>query len=148
MHRASKRRRPGTVPLDHRRFPFPPAVAIVLTNCVNGSPADVDAIAGLVANGAVNTFTPMTSMGTFEPLVTSGAEIVSESTEQPWGARDCAVRDPSGNLLASTSRPPADASRLGLIKSPSPCQLTRDGAVPDERQITIADKECLWPPRS
>ena len=87
-------------------FPSHPAVAIVLTNCVNGSPADVDAIAGLVANGAVNTFTPMTSMGTFEPLVTSGAEIVSESTEQPWGARDCAVRDPSGNLLR-IDQPPA-----------------------------------------
>jgi len=43
---------------------------------------------------------------TFERLVASGAEIVSEPTEQPWGARDCAVRDPSGNLLR-IDQPPA-----------------------------------------
>jgi uncharacterized glyoxalase superfamily protein PhnB len=37
--------------------------------------------------------------GTFERLVASDAEIVQEPTEQPYGVRDCAVRDPSGNLL-------------------------------------------------
>ena len=88
--------------------PSQPAVAIVLTNHVNGSPADVDAIAGLVAKGAVNGVHFHTDHldGTFERLVTSGAEIVSEPTEQPWGARDCAVRDPSGNLLR-IDQPPA-----------------------------------------
>ena len=29
----------------------------------------------------------------------AGAEIVEEPTEQPWGVRDFAVRDPSGNLV-------------------------------------------------
>jgi len=29
----------------------------------------------------------------------SGADIVQEPTDQPWGQRDCAVRDPSGNLV-------------------------------------------------
>ena len=88
--------------------PSRPAVAIVLTNYANGSPADVDAIAGLVAKGAVNGvhFHTDDLDGTFERLVTSGAEIVSEPTEQPWGARDCAVRDPSGNLLR-IDQPPA-----------------------------------------
>ncbi|MDA8371450.1 MAG: VOC family protein [Nocardiopsaceae bacterium] len=29
----------------------------------------------------------------------AGAEVVQEPTEQPYGARDCAVRDPAGNLI-------------------------------------------------
>jgi uncharacterized glyoxalase superfamily protein PhnB len=37
--------------------------------------------------------------GLFGRLQTSGAEIVQEPTEQPYGVRDCAVRDPAGNLL-------------------------------------------------
>jgi uncharacterized glyoxalase superfamily protein PhnB len=37
--------------------------------------------------------------GTFERLEASGAEIVQEPTEQPYGVRDCAVRDPAGNLI-------------------------------------------------
>jgi uncharacterized glyoxalase superfamily protein PhnB len=37
--------------------------------------------------------------GTFERLQVSGAEVVEEPTEQPYGVRDCAVRDPAGNLI-------------------------------------------------
>ena len=37
--------------------------------------------------------------GTFEQLQASGAEVVQEPIEQPYGVRDCAVRDPAGNLL-------------------------------------------------
>ncbi|MEV0380330.1 VOC family protein [Nonomuraea sp. NPDC050643] len=37
--------------------------------------------------------------GTFARLRDGGAEIVQEPTEQPWGVRDCAVRDPAGNLI-------------------------------------------------
>ncbi len=36
--------------------------------------------------------------GTFEGLQ-AGAEVVQEPTDQPYGVRDCAVRDPAGNLL-------------------------------------------------
>jgi uncharacterized glyoxalase superfamily protein PhnB len=36
---------------------------------------------------------------TFERLQNSDAEIVQEPTEQPYGIRDCSVRDPCGNLL-------------------------------------------------
>ena len=36
---------------------------------------------------------------TFEKLQASDAEIVQEPTEQPYGVRDCAVRDPAGNLI-------------------------------------------------
>jgi catechol 2,3-dioxygenase-like lactoylglutathione lyase family enzyme len=37
--------------------------------------------------------------GTFERLQASGSEVVQEPTEQPYGVRDCAVRDPAGNLV-------------------------------------------------
>ena len=37
--------------------------------------------------------------GTFETLAASGAEVVQEPTDQPYGVRDCAVRDPAGNLI-------------------------------------------------
>ena len=37
--------------------------------------------------------------GTFERLQASGAEVVQEPIEQPYGVRDCAVRDPAGNLI-------------------------------------------------
>jgi predicted enzyme related to lactoylglutathione lyase len=37
--------------------------------------------------------------GTFARLQASGAEVVQEPTEQPHGVRDCAFRDPAGNLI-------------------------------------------------
>jgi uncharacterized glyoxalase superfamily protein PhnB len=37
--------------------------------------------------------------GTFEKLQGADADIVQEPTDQPYGLRDCAVRDPAGNLL-------------------------------------------------
>ena len=37
--------------------------------------------------------------GTFTRLEGSGAEVVQEPTDQPYGVRDCAFRDPAGNLL-------------------------------------------------
>jgi catechol 2,3-dioxygenase-like lactoylglutathione lyase family enzyme len=37
--------------------------------------------------------------GTFARLQASGADVVQEPIEQPYGVRDCAFRDPAGNLL-------------------------------------------------
>ena len=37
--------------------------------------------------------------GTFERLQAGDAEVVQEPTEQPYGMRDCAFRDPAGNLI-------------------------------------------------
>jgi uncharacterized glyoxalase superfamily protein PhnB len=37
--------------------------------------------------------------GTFDQLQARGAEVVQEPVDQAWGARDCAVRDPAGNLI-------------------------------------------------
>jgi len=37
--------------------------------------------------------------GTFERLQATDTEIVQEPTDQPYGVRDCAVRDPAGNMI-------------------------------------------------
>ena len=37
--------------------------------------------------------------GTFDRLQGKGVEIVQEPTQQAWGSRDCAVRDPAGNMI-------------------------------------------------
>ena len=42
--------------------------------------------------------------GTFDRLQASGADIVQEPIEQPYGFRDCAVRDPAGNLIRIQER--------------------------------------------
>ncbi len=42
--------------------------------------------------------------GTFERLEASGAEVVQEPIDQPYGVRDCAVRDPAGNLIRIQQR--------------------------------------------
>ena len=85
-----------------------PGVGIVLTNYLNGSPADSEAVAALVAKGALNGvhFHTDDLDGTFEKLSSSSAEIVQEPTDQSWGTRDMAVRDPSGNLVR-IDQPPA-----------------------------------------
>ncbi|MBJ8337748.1 VOC family protein [Antrihabitans sp. YC3-6] len=37
--------------------------------------------------------------GSFEQLQASDAEVVQEPTDQPYGVRDCAFRDPAGNMV-------------------------------------------------
>jgi catechol 2,3-dioxygenase-like lactoylglutathione lyase family enzyme len=85
-----------------------PDIAVVLTNYLNGSPADHDALAALLAKGALNGvhFRTDDLDATYEKLRSSDAEIVQEPTDQPWGTRDCAVRDPSGNMVR-IDQPPA-----------------------------------------
>ena len=60
----------------------------------------------LIAKGSVfgvNLATPDLD-DTFAKLEASGAEIVQEPIDQPYGVRDCAVRDPAGNLLRIQER--------------------------------------------
>jgi catechol 2,3-dioxygenase-like lactoylglutathione lyase family enzyme len=85
-----------------------PDIAIVLTNYVNGGPGDGDALAALLAKGALNGvhFHSDDVDATFEKVRDSGAEIVQEPMDQFWGTRDFAVRDPSGNLVR-IDQPPA-----------------------------------------
>ncbi len=42
--------------------------------------------------------------GTFDRLQAGGAEVVQEPTEQTYGIRDCAFRDPAGNLIRINQR--------------------------------------------
>ncbi|WP_420121690.1 VOC family protein [Nakamurella sp.] len=55
----------------------------------------------LIAKGSYGALTLATKDldGLFDSLQASGAEVVQEPTEQPWGVRDCAFRDPSGNMI-------------------------------------------------
>lgn len=41
---------------------------------------------------------------TFEAVQAAGADVVQEPMDQPYGLRDCAVRDPAGNLLRIQQR--------------------------------------------
>ena len=81
--------------------PSQPGINIVLTNYLNGSPADVEQVSALVAKGALNGvhFHTDNVDATFERVRDAGAEIVQEPTDQFWGTRDFALRDPSGNMV-------------------------------------------------
>jgi uncharacterized glyoxalase superfamily protein PhnB len=60
------------------------------------------AIAEMMAKGTYATLLLATKDldGTFARLqAASGAEVVQEPTDQPYGIRDCAFRDPAGNLI-------------------------------------------------
>jgi len=65
------------------------------------SEAEGDALLGLVTKGSLQAaiFRADDLDATFEKVQASGAEVLQEPVSQPWGARDCAFRDPSGNLV-------------------------------------------------
>ena len=58
-------------------------------------------IAEMMAKGtyAIITLATPDLDGVFERLQARDADIVEEPTDQPYGVRDCAVRDPAGNLV-------------------------------------------------
>jgi uncharacterized glyoxalase superfamily protein PhnB len=58
-------------------------------------------IAEMMAKGTYASINMATADldGTFERLQASGAEVVQEPTEQPYGIRDCSFRDPAGTLI-------------------------------------------------
>ncbi|MDG5801499.1 glyoxalase [Streptomyces sp. JV178] len=62
---------------------------------------DRRAITELMAKGSYARLTLATPDldDTFDRVQASGAEVVQKPTEQPYGVRDCAFRDPSGNLI-------------------------------------------------
>jgi catechol 2,3-dioxygenase-like lactoylglutathione lyase family enzyme len=66
-----------------------------------GSAADRDVIADLMAKGIFGrlVFTTDDVDATFERVQAAGAEVIQEPIDQPWGPRDCAFRDPAGNVL-------------------------------------------------
>ena len=58
-------------------------------------------VAEMMAKGTyagINLATPDVDAA-FERLQAGDADVVSEPTDQPWGVRDCALRDPAGNMI-------------------------------------------------
>lgn len=55
----------------------------------------------LIAKGSYGAITLATDDldGLFERVTAAGADVVQEPTDQPYGVRDCAFRDPAGNLV-------------------------------------------------
>jgi catechol 2,3-dioxygenase-like lactoylglutathione lyase family enzyme len=76
-------------------------VDIVLFQPHGRSQAEGDALLSLVTKGSLQAaiFRSDDLDTTFEKVRASGAEVLQEPASQPWGARDCAFRDPSGNLV-------------------------------------------------
>ena len=75
---------------------------IVLSQPHGGrSQAEGDALQTLVTQGSLQAaiFRTDDLDTTFEKIRASGAEVLQEPTDQFWGVRDCAFRDPSGNLV-------------------------------------------------
>ena len=90
--------------------PDQPGLEIVLSEPHPGrSQADGDALQELLTKGVL----PMTvfrvdDLNTaFEHVQASGAEVLQEPIDQPWGPRDCAFRDPSGNMVRISQGPAA-----------------------------------------
>jgi predicted enzyme related to lactoylglutathione lyase len=67
----------------------------------NMSPEDRGAVADLMAKGVYGRMVFWTDDcdGTFERIEKAGADVVQEPTDQPYGVRDCAFRDPAGNEI-------------------------------------------------
>ncbi|MFG1947195.1 VOC family protein [Nonomuraea sp. NPDC048826] len=79
-----------------------PGVEIVLSEPHAGrSQADGDALRELLLKGALPMVVLRTDDldATFERIRASGAEVLQEPIDQPWGPRDCAFRDPSGTMV-------------------------------------------------
>jgi predicted enzyme related to lactoylglutathione lyase len=79
-----------------------PGLGIVLSEPHAGrSKADGDAMQELLTKGVLPMLVFATDDidATFETVRASGAEVLQEPIDQPWGPRDCAFRDPSGNTV-------------------------------------------------
>jgi predicted enzyme related to lactoylglutathione lyase len=84
--------------------PTQPDVNIVLEPAAadpSTSPADKQALAELMAKGLLRGVIFVTDDvdATFERISAAGAEVLQEPMDQPYGVRDCAFRDPAGNML-------------------------------------------------
>jgi uncharacterized glyoxalase superfamily protein PhnB len=74
---------------------FPPAATPGITEDERGM------ITEMMAKGTFASINLATKDldATFERLQAGDAEVVQEPTDQPYGIRDCAFRDPAGNLI-------------------------------------------------
>lgn len=63
-------------------------------------PVDQEAMRALVAKGTLPVFLRVDHVdAVFEQLRSAGVEVLQEPIDQPYGVRNCAVRDPNGNHL-------------------------------------------------
>lgn len=84
--------------------------AVVLSDPHAGrSQADGDALQELVVKGSMSPIVFRTDDldSAFERVRSAGAEVLQEPIDQPWGPRDCAFRDPSGNMVRILQSAPA-----------------------------------------
>jgi catechol 2,3-dioxygenase-like lactoylglutathione lyase family enzyme len=81
--------------------PTQPGVEIVVSDYLGTTQSDRDTLAALITKGAMNglVFAATDLDATFEKVRASGAEVLQEPMDQGWGARDCAFRDPAGNMV-------------------------------------------------
>ncbi|MFC8831337.1 VOC family protein [Streptomyces sp. NPDC057137] len=88
--------------------PDQPGLEIVLSEPHAGrAQADGDALQELLTKGVLTmaVFRTDDLDATFERVRASGAEVLQEPIDQPWGPRDCAFRDPSGNMVRISQEP-------------------------------------------
>jgi predicted enzyme related to lactoylglutathione lyase len=84
--------------------PSQPGVDIVLEPPLadpNATAADKEVMAELLAKGLLRAaiFKTDDCDATFEQIRAGGGEVLQEPIDMPYGVRDCAFRDPSGNML-------------------------------------------------
>src|SRR5947209_19270720 len=82
--------------------PSQPEVEIVLVEPHAGhSREDGDALLRLLTKGSLNAVIVRTADvdAAFESVRAAGAEVLQEPADQPYGVRDCAFRDPCGNMI-------------------------------------------------
>ncbi|MEV4617852.1 VOC family protein [Asanoa sp. NPDC049573] len=86
--------------------PGQPGIEIGLDPMVSKAPADQEPLRALVAKGALAAliFETDDCDATFEKIRQAGAEVLQEPIDQPYGVRDCAFRDPSGNMVRFSQR--------------------------------------------
>jgi len=85
-----------------------PGLEIVLSEPHAGrSKVDGDALQELLIKGVLPmmVFRSDDIDATFETLRATGAEVLQEPMDQPWGPRDCAFRDPSGSTVRIAQAP-------------------------------------------
>jgi catechol 2,3-dioxygenase-like lactoylglutathione lyase family enzyme len=77
------------------------------------SPEDRQATADLLAKGLLPgiIFRTDDCDATFEKVRAAGADVIQEPIDQPYGVRDCAFRDPSGNMVRFSEGSQATVSR-------------------------------------
>jgi predicted enzyme related to lactoylglutathione lyase len=84
-----------------------PELGIVLNTAGVGRPAeDAQTLKALLAKGSLAGLVLETDDvdAAFERVRASGAEVLQEPMDQPYGTRDCAFRDPSGNQVRINQR--------------------------------------------